>query len=60
MFLARQMTESPLAEIAKYFGRRNHSTVLHACTKIETAINEDAGLRKQINEIISGLRGSTR
>lgn len=56
MFLARQFTESPLSEIAKYFGRRNHSTVLHACTKIESAINEDAGLRKQINEIITGLR----
>lgn len=50
MWLARQLTSLALTEVAEYFGRRNHSTVLHACTKIESALAADASLRKELNE----------
>ena len=34
MFLCRELTDSSLPEIGRYFGGKDHSTVLHACTKI--------------------------
>ncbi len=34
MFLCRELTEASLPEIGRYFGGRDHTTVLHACTKI--------------------------
>jgi chromosomal replication initiator protein len=35
MFLAREAIGLPLAAIGEYFGGRDHSTVLHACRKVE-------------------------
>ena len=34
MFLCREFTDASLPEIGRAFGGRDHSTVLHACTKI--------------------------
>jgi chromosomal replication initiator protein len=36
MALARRLTTLSLAQIGAYFGGRDHSTVLHACRKIES------------------------
>jgi chromosomal replication initiator protein len=44
MYLARRLTRLSLDEIGAYFGGRDHSTVLHACRKVETAMGEDAVL----------------
>src|SRR5262249_27709520 len=35
MYLARQLTPLSLEQIGEYFGGRDHSTVLHACRKVE-------------------------
>jgi chromosomal replication initiator protein len=50
MFLARELTTHPLRHIADYFGGRNHSTALHACNKVRQLIEQDAGLRQQLNQ----------
>jgi chromosomal replication initiator protein len=42
MYLTRQLTELSLAQIGAYFGGRDHSTVLHACRKVEQALTQDA------------------
>ncbi|ETW98910.1 MAG: hypothetical protein ETSY1_16885 [Candidatus Entotheonella factor] len=34
MFLCRELTDASLPEIGRDFGGKDHSTVLHACTKI--------------------------
>ncbi|MBM3225860.1 MAG: chromosomal replication initiator protein DnaA [Candidatus Tectomicrobia bacterium] len=34
MFLCRELTEASLPEIGRVFGGRDHTTVLHACSKI--------------------------
>jgi chromosomal replication initiator protein len=34
MFLCRELTNSSLPEIGRHFGGRDHTTVLHSCTKI--------------------------
>src|SRR5262249_22117573 len=44
MYLARQLTELSLEQIGAYFGGRDHSTVLHACRKVEQALTHDAAL----------------
>jgi chromosomal replication initiator protein len=38
MYLARQLTGLSLEQIGNYFGGRDHSTVLHACRKVERAL----------------------
>ena len=48
MYLIRQETQGSLLEIGQLFGGRDHSTVLHACEKIDRAINIDTALRREI------------
>ena len=36
MYLARELTDSSLPKIGKEFGGRDHTTVIHATTKITT------------------------
>lgn len=51
MFLARALTTKTLAEIARHFGRRNHTTVLHACRRIDTQLVDDPALRQHLAHI---------
>jgi len=48
MYLIRQETQASLLEIGQLFGGRDHSTVLHACEKIDRAITKDSTLRREI------------
>ncbi|QBD79966.1 chromosomal replication initiator protein DnaA [Ktedonosporobacter rubrisoli] len=48
MYLIRQETQASLLEIGQFFGGRDHSTVLHACEKIERTLNLNPGLRREI------------
>ncbi|MEW4490113.1 DnaA/Hda family protein [Thalassoglobus sp. JC818] len=48
MFLAREHTELTLKEIGQYFGRGNHSTVIHACRKVSELIGTDPVLAHQV------------
>ena len=55
MFLCREMTSSSLINIGKYFGGRDHSTVIHACKTIEDKLQNDAAFEKQLIEIKNQL-----
>jgi chromosomal replication initiator protein len=55
MYLARQLTELSLEQIGAYFGGRDHSTVLHACRKVEQALNRDAALSGAVRQLHSDL-----
>ena len=48
MYLIRQETQASLLEIGQLFGGRDHSTVLHACEKIERAVHVNPTLRREI------------
>jgi chromosomal replication initiator protein len=48
MYLIRQETQASLLEIGQIFGGRDHSTVLHACEKIDRAVNLNPTLRREI------------
>lgn len=48
MYLIRQETQASLLEIGQLFGGRDHSTVLHACEKIDRAFNLNPTLRREV------------
>ena len=55
MYLARRLTRLSLEQIGAYFGGRDHSTVLHACRKVENAIKSDATLSGAVGAIHAEL-----
>ena len=55
MYLARVLTEWSFPKIAESFGGRNHTTVIHACRKIEKLMKNDAQLRQTIRDLQSEL-----
>jgi chromosomal replication initiator protein len=55
MYLARQLTGLSLEQIGAYFGGRDHSTVLHACRKVEQALHQDAGLWGAVRQLHADL-----
>ena len=46
ILLARRLTRRSLQEIGEYFGDRDHTTVLHSCRKLESAVETDAEARE--------------
>ena len=56
MYLARQLTHASLAEVGRAFGGKDHTTVLHAVTKIHALLQEDPKLRKTIDTLIQGIQ----
>jgi len=58
MYLCRDLTQQSLAEIGKKFGGRNHTTVIHACRKIEADSQKNAELKNQVNLLKGMLHGS--
>jgi chromosomal replication initiator protein len=55
MYLARQLTGLSLEAIGSYFGGRDHSTVLHACRKVERALDSDVVLGGSVRQLHADL-----
>ncbi len=55
MYLARQLTDLSLEQIGAYFGGRDHSTVLHACRKVEQALADDVPLSQAVRQLHADL-----
>jgi len=61
MYLARQLTESTLEEIGRYFGGRDHTTVLHQCQKTARLLDSEPAVERmieQVEEILHTRRSS--
>jgi len=56
MYLARNLTRHGLEEIGGHLGGRDHSTVLHAYTKIDELRRTDARTRGQIDQLIATIK----
>lgn len=56
MYLARNMTGRSLNEIGEAFGGRDHTTVLHACQKIENQILVDKHLHNTLTYLEKEIR----
>jgi len=55
MYLCRTHTNASLPDIGAAFGGKDHSTVIHACTKVRELMAKDEKFRKQLNELTSRL-----
>jgi chromosomal replication initiator protein len=51
MHLMRQETEASLSQIGNLLGGRDHTTVIHACDRIATLLDEDEMLRREVQSI---------
>lgn len=51
MFLSKELTRSSLKTIGLHFGGRDHSTVIHGCTSIESSINTDNSMKELVDKI---------
>ena len=51
MYLARELTGASLPKIGAEFGGKDHTTVLHAHEKITKVLEEDAKMKREIEEI---------
>ena len=57
MYLARELTGKSLPAIGSDFGGRRHTTVLHACRKIELEIAERPKARELVDSLKARLGG---
>ena len=57
MYLTRELTDLSLPKIGDEFGGRDHTTVIHACDKINTDLLSDANLKRKVDNIIEELKG---
>ena len=55
MRLAKDLTNQSLPEIGDAFGGRDHTTVLHACRKVQELIDSDAKLREDFMHLTREL-----
>jgi chromosomal replication initiator protein len=55
MYLARALTPLSLGQIGAHFGGRDHSTVLHACRKVEQALARDTALSGAVRQLHADL-----
>jgi chromosomal replication initiator protein len=55
MYLARALTPLSLEQIGAHFGGRDHSTVLHACRKVEQALARDSALSGAVRQLHADL-----
>jgi chromosomal replication initiator protein len=60
MYLSRTMSdEYSTTEIGTSFGGRDHTTVMHACTKIKDKMSSDPYFNAKLNTIIKKIKESS-
>jgi chromosomal replication initiator protein len=56
MYLSRELTDSSLPKIGKEFGGRDHTTVIHATSKIARLIREDRSVYNLVQELTARIK----
>lgn len=56
MYLTRELTDSSLPKVGEEFGGRDHTTVIHACDRINTEIQADPSFQATIRDLIDRIR----
>lgn len=56
MYLCKELTNKSLKYIGSSFGGRDHSTVINACKKIESDMNEDAQVAELIEDLTKRIK----
>ena len=56
VYLARHFAGESLEEIGRYFGGRDHTTVMHSCRRTEESLLEsDPAVREAIDQLAEGI-----
>jgi chromosomal replication initiator protein len=56
MYLSRELTDASLPKIGKEFGGRDHTTVIHATSKIARLIREDRTVYNLVQELTARIK----
>ncbi len=56
MYLAQKFTKMPASRIGKLVGNRDHSTVIHSCSKVEERLKVDAVFSDEIMSIENSFK----
>jgi chromosomal replication initiator protein len=56
MYLSRELTDSSLPKIGRHFGGRDHTTVIHATSKIARLIREDRSVYNLVQELTARVK----
>ena len=56
MYLSRELTDSSLPKIGRHFGGRDHTTVIHATTKIARLMREDRSVWDLVQELTARIQ----
>jgi chromosomal replication initiator protein len=56
MYLCRQLTDASLPRIGEQFGGRDHTTVLHACDKVDAERKANPALDDTLNMLIAKIK----
>ena len=57
MYLSKQLTSRSLPEIGRKFGGRDHTTVMHAVSRIESLMNSDSSIADDL-ELLKRMLGN--
>ena len=58
MYLCREITQQSYPEIARHFGGKDHTTVMHACKQVEKGKQSDPGLLGILEELKRQITGA--
>ena len=58
MYLCRDITQHSYPEIARHFGGKDHTTIMHACRQIEKARQSDPSLQRMLEELKRQITGA--
>jgi chromosomal replication initiator protein len=59
MYVCRELTDLSFPQIAKAFGKSDHTTVIHAVQKIEKQMGEKRQIYDQVNELTQLIKNAT-
>lgn len=58
MYITRKLTDLSFSKIAEHFKKKDHTTVLHAVSSVEKAMEANANVKKEVDDIIARLRST--
>jgi len=59
MYLSREMTSHSFPEIGSFFGKKDHSTVMHAHRKIARECEQNEEFRRFMDRLIYGIKNQS-
>ena len=59
MYLCKELTELSYPEIGKYFGGKDHATVIHGVNKIKNLSLSDKKIQRDLENLISNLNSQS-